>query len=151
MITTLITERYSDMDPNSLRPPHEVRDEIKYAALVTAMEAKGWSGREILAVGNEDDAQALTGSHRVAAAQEAKLDTVPVLLLEHAEGLSQDELYEVEDTIDVLFNADDPDCLYQLRRIKTAPEAVKLMELEVASNDAQEDKVWTGTHLLELA
>lgn len=61
--------------PSDLLPPHEARDQGKLTALVAAMQADGWIGAPIVAAGD----QALTGSHRIAAAEAAKLDEIPTV------------------------------------------------------------------------
>ena len=63
---------------------HEVRDADKYDSLVSAMASDGWIGRSILAMDMGDYIQAITGSHRIAAAREAAI-SVPVLIIEDAD------------------------------------------------------------------
>jgi hypothetical protein len=57
-----------------IEPPHEVRDTKKFYDLVDDMKRKGWLGRPILAVEKGGAIYALTGSHRIAAAQEVGID-----------------------------------------------------------------------------
>lgn len=68
--------------PHVVMPPHEVRDRAKLATIVADMEARGWQGRPLLLVACAEGWQAVTGSHRLAAAQEAGLATVPALCIE---------------------------------------------------------------------
>lgn len=80
-------------------PPHEVRDQDKYASLVESMSEGGWLGRPVLAY--EDPGyglRALTGSHRIAAANEAGI-RIPCLVLTD---LTDDEVVALRDadTID---------------------------------------------------
>ena len=68
--------------PVSVMPPHEVRDQNKYEALVISMTSHGWRGRPLLAIGYGDGTyQALTGSHRIQAAIDTGLESIPVQLV----------------------------------------------------------------------
>jgi hypothetical protein len=67
---------------NKIRPFHEVRDAEKLAALAASMEERGWNGRPIVVIDCGDYYQAITGSHRLAAANEAGLDEIPVAICE---------------------------------------------------------------------
>lgn len=53
---------------------HEVRDQDKLAELVASMASKGWEGRPLLV----SNYRALTGSHRLAAAEQLGIE-VPVV------------------------------------------------------------------------
>lgn len=99
-----MTQTLETLDPRRIEPPHEVRDEDKLAALVDSMTTHGWLGAPIVVIPGEDygwgpcDPQAITGSHRLAAAYEAGIDvpTVPVddLLTEAGLRLADlDDLY----------------------------------------------------------
>lgn len=55
-------------------PLHEVRDEAKLEALIASMIVNGWQGRPVLAIDCGDYLQALTGSHRIAAAEAAEIE-----------------------------------------------------------------------------
>lgn len=63
-----------DVSPSSLTPVNEVIPE-KVDALAKNMMENGWDGGPLIAVGG----QALTGSHRLAAAEKAGIDSVPVI------------------------------------------------------------------------
>jgi len=65
----------------AIEPLHGIMDCEKFHALVASMETEGWVGRPILAIGTEECAQAITGTHRLYAAREAEID-VPVVLIE---------------------------------------------------------------------
>ncbi len=52
---------------DDILPLHEVRDDNKLAKLVDSMQ-DGWVGLPVLALDSGDHLQALTGSHRIAAA-----------------------------------------------------------------------------------
>lgn len=70
------------MDPRYIQPLHCVRDPEKLRSLVESMKVRGWAGRPILALDAGDSPQALTGSHRIAAAVEAGLEEIPVYLID---------------------------------------------------------------------
>lgn len=69
------------MSTGNIQPVHGVHDVAKLEQLIESMETTGWQGRPILAIGTEEYAQALTGSHRIEAAHRAGID-IPVLLIE---------------------------------------------------------------------
>ena len=69
-----------DTDPRQLVPRNRTMPDKVYA-LAASMKREGWKGDPLLAV--ED--RALTGSHRLAAAPEAGLVSVPVLFLDPAD------------------------------------------------------------------
>lgn len=59
---------------NPVHPIHEVRDAAKLETLVTSMTAQGWVGEPLLVVDCADHYRALTGSHRIAAAEIAGIE-----------------------------------------------------------------------------
>src|SRR5258706_890003 len=71
-----------NMPPNRVQPPHQVTDSAHFNDLVSSMKENGWQGRPILAIDLGNGIEALTGSHRIAAAQEADLDKIPVKFIE---------------------------------------------------------------------
>ena len=83
------TEHEVDVDTERIAPLHEVRDGEKLARLVANMERIGWQGRPLLVVDNGGgDYVALTGSHRHAAALEAGLGMVPVVVVSQCDRLT---------------------------------------------------------------
>lgn len=60
------------MAPEDLLPVHEVTDTDKLAAITASMQANGWTGAPIIA--DRSISQALTGSHRLPAAEAAGID-----------------------------------------------------------------------------
>lgn len=58
------------------QPIHQVEDQDKLAALVASMTESGWVGAPIVV----DGEQAITGSHRLAAAQIAEIEIETVEL-----------------------------------------------------------------------
>jgi hypothetical protein len=70
-----------EMPIDDILPFHEVRHARKMRTLAERMSASGWQGRPLLAVETVQGIQALTGSHRLAAARKAGLSTVPVYVI----------------------------------------------------------------------
>lgn len=66
------------MTPADLLPAHEIRDDDKLAALTASMREHGWHGAPIVIAKEGYGDQALTGSHRLAAAEAADIE-VPVV------------------------------------------------------------------------
>lgn len=64
--------------PDELVPPHELRDTGKSSQLAADMAKSGWRGRPVLVWDDGGKMRALTGSHRIVAAQKAGIG-VPVL------------------------------------------------------------------------
>lgn len=96
-IDSIIGEGYSSLMTKTLTaqdivPIHGVRDTDKLAALIADMQVNGWVGAPIVML---DSYQALTGSHRLAAAEATDTDIPTValddLLAEHGQP-SLDEL-----------------------------------------------------------
>lgn len=69
-------------NPRAIIPPHEVRDVKKLEKLTESMEAEGWVGRPILIYDIGRGPEALTGSHRIRAAQKAGIDEIPVVYVD---------------------------------------------------------------------
>ncbi|MGW4467444.1 ParB/Srx family N-terminal domain-containing protein [Micromonospora sp. NPDC004704] len=66
-------------DPSRIAPLHDAEDEDKLTALTESMTEHGWVGAPIVVITTEDgDPQAITGSHRLAAAREAGIDVPTV-------------------------------------------------------------------------
>lgn len=70
-----------DIDPYDVKPPHAPREKDKLAEITDSMKEVGWNGRPLVVVDMEDYYQAVTGSHRLAAAKKAGLETVPVVAI----------------------------------------------------------------------
>ena len=132
-----IEEDYT-IEAESLVPPHCVIDSGKYETLVDDMTINGWIGRPILVV-NGAYKIALSGSHRIAAAQAAGIE-VPVLEIESGNTCGDPDYEEENEAWEHLMEAhDDDDRLRALRELFALGEvpsaAVRLMELEVAEVD----------------
>lgn len=84
----------SNIDPSNVMPVNPVVDEGKYEYLVASMKQNGWKGRPLLVYESGDGVyQALTGSHRIAAANAAGLETIPVSIID----TSRFDEFDVED------------------------------------------------------
>jgi hypothetical protein len=62
---------------DQITPPHDVDDAQKMRGLKASLQTLGWIGPPIIVIG----CQALTGTHRLAAAKMAGIQLVPVLEL----------------------------------------------------------------------
>lgn len=69
---------------DKLLPPHDVDDVQKVQTLGSSLQAEGWIGPPLLVAGN----QALTGTHRLAAAKSAGIRLVPVIGLRTLAGVA---------------------------------------------------------------
>jgi ParB-like nuclease family protein len=77
-----IPEGITCLDPKVVQPPHEPREREKYRKLVASMRRGGWRGRPLLVIETSPGRfQALTGSHRIAAARDAGLASIPVIVM----------------------------------------------------------------------
>ena len=65
------------VNPKRIEPPHGVENKEKYNELVDSMKVEGWVGRPVLYYDIGRGPEALTGSHRIAAAQKAGLSDIP--------------------------------------------------------------------------
>ena len=105
-----------------ITPPHEVRDTEKLDALVASMKKNGWQGRPILAFDVGNGLEALTGTHRLAAAKQAGIEDVPVLKISDDIGNYADEygrsirdISDEEDVLEYLKNFGDKDAFKLMR------------------------------------
>ena len=73
--TTFTTLATTEADPRLLPPPHTAEDRAKIERLASDMRANGWAGRPLLIVNGET----WSGSHRLAAAVQAELESIPVV------------------------------------------------------------------------
>ena len=78
---TLMFDDDGTIPAREVLPPHEVRDVANKAAILSSMAEHGWRGRPVLVAEGPNGTQAITGSHRVAAAKELGLD-VPVFRID---------------------------------------------------------------------
>ncbi len=84
-----------------IEPLHEVRDAEKLAALIDSMQVSGWVGRPLLVVNVCDNQhQAYTGSHRLAAAKAVGMEDIPCLVLEAGDFGSEDDYFAFDEAVD---------------------------------------------------
>jgi ParB/Sulfiredoxin domain len=70
------------LSPSSIIPVHEPRDSELSTKIERSMWRSGWLGRPLLVLPEGDGIyQALTGSHRLAAARVVGLSTIPAIVL----------------------------------------------------------------------
>jgi len=119
---------YSDLvDPRRLVPVNEVRHPRSVERLIKAFLDVGWMGPPILAVDQGNGWQALTGSHRIAAAREIEMK-VPVYYVD-SELL---EKFNEHSDRSILEAIDDDERLEMLREIGD-PYALEIMKAEDAN------------------
>jgi hypothetical protein len=130
-----------NVEASTIIPMHEVRDQKKYDKIKESMSKNGWEGRPILVIDQGETSQAMTGSHRVAAAQDLGID-IPVVKIKETDiekladdiGLEgQDKQYYMEDVFSKLSEGSDEDKADYLRSIGLAEKA-DLMDEEVDKN-----------------
>jgi len=122
------------ISPKRIEPPHEVRDKEKLVDLVSKMEKDGWQGRPILAVDLGQGPEALTGSHRIAAARIAGIE-VPVIMIDSEIGNYQDS--EERDIRDLMKESAD-DMADWLKEAGYENES----NLMMAEHESQEKGYW---------
>ena len=67
--------------PREIRPVHEPRDPELLSSLIRSRRRSGWLGRPLLVLREGSGIyQALTGSHRLSAAIQTELSTVPAIV-----------------------------------------------------------------------
>ena len=88
------------LDPNNIVPLHDAHDADKLTKLIDSMTTNGWSGAPIVVIPGRDygwgpgNPQAITGSHRIAAARETGIDipTIDLNQLLDAHGIALADL-----------------------------------------------------------
>ena len=70
------------LNPCDVKPLHEARQQRLLNELMADMLENGWQGRPLLVIERGADYLAWTGSHRIAAARQAGLSTVPCYVLD---------------------------------------------------------------------
>ena len=120
-----------DLPPRSLRPPHPVQDCAKVELLAASMREHGWQSRPLLVV----DESAITGTHRLAAAIAAGLETVPCYVLSSGVvgEISEDE---AERWWQLANDAGDDDSRLELLDEIGDAEAIALMREEIDAAEA---------------
>lgn len=109
----------------SIYPPHSAENEEKVLALYASMQRDGWQGRPLLVVPSGDAYQALTGSHRWKAADEAGIEEVPCVVVDaekfYGAGYDINDLWDDDVRLSILREIGDED-------------AARLMAEEIATN-----------------
>lgn len=113
-----------------ITPLHEIRDEKKLEHLIESMQSNGWQGRSLIVIdrgGNEQ--QAITGSHRLVAAEIAGIDPE---YEEIEEPIDCDD--DVAELFSILMNSDDDERLNALEELcelgYVSSEIVEIMKQE---------------------
>lgn len=114
------------VNPKRINPPHGVENKEKFNELVDSMKTEGWVGRPVLYYDIGRGPEALTGSHRIAAAQKAGLLDIPVVKVTGDIGDYVDELGKSISELQTL----DAKELSQWLRNYGDETAAQLMELE---------------------
>ena len=139
------------LDQGQFTLPHPPRDKEKFNALVNDMVENGWKGRPVLTIDQGGQTNALTGSHRLAAAEiaewgnnleelnpnfddRARAINVPTVEIE---GLKKKQINRV-----LAAQYDDAALLGALSElqdegVKGLDEAVNLMRQEISGNDTK--------------
>ncbi len=114
------------ISPFEIEPLHEVRNQSAVAEIVQEMSENGWRGRPLLVIRSTGRFVAWTGSHRIAAARDAGLATVPCYVLDESRLAAYD--------VDARWgHVDDTDRLRIIQKVGD-PEALHLMWQEGRSN-----------------
>lgn len=77
----VLSDRVICVPLSSVLPYHPTRRWVQLEALTASMMDVGWKGRPIIAGEMDGGLRAITGSHRYAAAKEAGLQVIPVLVM----------------------------------------------------------------------
>ena len=114
---------------------HEIRDNEKVNAIAESMEQGGWTGYPLLVIVRGDESLALTGVHRIAAAEKAGIELETYEIDEPVLGNDDDINRLWEDLGDAI---DDHNRLNALVALNDAGEiddyAVEIMRNEVETN-----------------
>jgi len=128
---------------DDIRPLHEVRNKTKLNALIKEIEQHGWTGNPVLVERVNDGYRAWTGTHRLAAAKEAGLDTVPVVFVdtEKVKKELEDREFDFSKVKNGMVDAtyDDED-RYKLLEAAGDKKAAAFMQEEVEMNDSAWNK-----------
>jgi hypothetical protein len=73
------------IEPDLIKPLHEIRSQRKLKELAADMKENGWQGRPLLVIERAADYVAWTGSHRIPAAIKAGLASVPCHVVQESE------------------------------------------------------------------
>lgn len=130
-----LLKRAIGLDAEYVETVNPITDYDKFKGIAQAMRDSGWSGRPVLAVDMGDNQyQGLTGSHRVFAARDAKIEVKAIVV-------------DYDDYIEELISASDDDLKLAVARHlhqegKISDEVLSLIEREVDSN-LEPEKDWS--------
>ena len=117
-------------------PLHDVRDADKVAAIAADMTANGWRGLPVLVIDTGEVVHALTGTHRLAAAEVAGI-TPETYAIEPGVYNGDDDIQSAWDAL--MAAGDDDDRLYALEVLCDMDEvderAVEIMRAETDNNN----------------
>jgi len=129
---------------DDIRPLHEVRNKTKLKALTEKIAEHGWQGGPILVEEVLDRGyRAWTGTHRLAAAKAAGLDTVPVVLVDVEKVWEELRMRELDfgkikdGLVDATYDDEDR---YKLLEAAGDDRAAALMHNEVEMNESEWNK-----------
>ena len=99
----------ADIDPWEIVPLHGPR--LDYHDLTDDMLGNGWQGRPLLVIERDEDYLAWTGSHRIAAARDAELVTIPCYVI--ADTDAGDSSWAIQDweRLEILCGLGDQDAI----------------------------------------
>lgn len=118
------------INPQGIEPPHNVRDVAKKEKLTENMEKNGWVGRPLLVFDAGRGNEALTGSHRIAAAKQAGIE-IPIYKIDENIGNYADKN---GNTIFDAANFEQKNIVKFLREFGDK-NAAKLMNEEIKANN----------------
>ncbi len=127
----------NDVTGRYIQPLHDAYEADKLNQLADNMREHGWSGRPILAIDCGDYLRAITGSHRIRAAELAGIE---VEICEMKQPAFDGADYETGDLYDTMINGSDDDdrlaAMVALHNVGLVDdEALAIMRAEVAAND----------------
>ena len=127
-----------DATGRHIQPLHNAYEADKLDRLADDMRQRGWVGRPILAIDCGDYLKAITGSHRIAAAELAGIE---VEICEIRQLAFDGEDYETSSLYDILINGDDDDRLVAMVALHNVgmvdDEALAIMRGEVEANETE--------------
>ena len=117
-----------------IHPLHEVRDEKKLSSIISSMDDAGLNGRPVIVLNCGDYYQALTGTHRLAAAAAAGID--PKIIVIDQPVLTDDEdSLEISELFQKLIEEDDVGRLAAMVALcdlgEVEEDVVQIMEEEI--------------------
>jgi phage-related protein (TIGR01555 family) len=133
---------HQDISPHKIKEVNKITNKAKFEELVDKMKKEGWQGRPILVLEKNGKFDAITGSHRLFAAREAKLNNVPTITIKESNNKEHRELWN-----DLEKSTDDDNKIRIVKELYDEGEINKksyeLMEKEIDIN-TEEYKEWSG-------